>query len=80
MFSFAKKKVYYQKGQITITDSGVLEKLRFHNLTETDLGVIKAWADVCRASMDVLVDKFYEHIQNNPKTKGILLKYTTVER
>jgi len=80
MFNFARKKVNYQKGQISITDSSVLEKLRFHNLTEDDLGIIKAWSDVCRNALDILVDKFYAHIQNNTQTNEILRQHTTIER
>ncbi|MBS1792379.1 MAG: globin-coupled sensor protein [Acidobacteria bacterium] len=80
MFNFFRKNLTYQKGQITVTDPAVREKLDFHHLTEDDLGIIKAWSEVCRGSLDNLVDIFYDHVKKGRETSRILQKFTTVER
>lgn len=80
MFKFLKSNRTYQPGQITVTDPQVRERLEFLRVTEEDLGVINGWSDVCKASLDTLVDKFYEKVLAYGETKQILQKHSSVER
>jgi hypothetical protein len=80
MFGLRNGKRKYQNGQITVSDTAVRNRLNFLGLTEEDLGIIAAWENVCRKSLDRMVDKFHEHIQANRDTRAILLKHSSVER
>ncbi|HQU86932.1 MAG TPA: protoglobin domain-containing protein, partial [Pyrinomonadaceae bacterium] len=77
---FFKRSRAYEPGRISVSDSSVKTKIKFHGLTEDDLGIIKSWSDVCRNSLDRLVDKFYEYVLSNSETTGILLKHSSIER
>lgn len=79
MFGILKSR-NYEKGEIRVSDAATQTRLKFLGITEDDLGVIKAWSDVCKDSMDSLVDKFYAHILNNSETRDILQKHSTIER
>lgn len=80
MFGLFKKQRTVGRGIISASQREVLDKLEFHQLTEEDLGRISAWADVCRGSLDHLVDTFYAHIAKKSATQDILKKHTTIER
>lgn len=77
---FFKKNRSYEPGRITVSSSDVKTKIKFHGLTEDDLGVIKSWSDVCRNSLDRLVDRFYEYVLSNHETTGVLQKHSSIER
>ncbi len=70
----------YRKGTIKLSDAKLVERLRFHGLSEEDLGVIATWEPTCRKVSDKLVDIFYDRILKQPETKAILLKYSSVEK
>jgi methyl-accepting chemotaxis protein len=70
----------YPRGQISVSDPEVRKRIRFNQITEEDLGVIKHWKDECESHLDELVDEFYEHILGTPDTAGIIHEHTTVER
>ena len=67
-------------GVITLSDKEIADRLRFHGLTEEDLGVIQYWGDVCESALGGLVETFYDHILGNHVTTGIIKKHTTVEK
>lgn len=73
------KKVY-RKGEISITDDGILERIKFNRVTELDLGVVSAWAAECASVHDELIDEFYAHILQFRQTTAIIEQHTTVER
>jgi len=77
---FFKRNRNYQPGTISVTDSKVRTKIQYHGLTENDLGIIKSWSDVCRNSLDRLVDKFYAYVLDNQEPTAILRQHTTIER
>jgi methyl-accepting chemotaxis protein len=70
----------YKNGTIQVTDPEVRTRLQFLGLTEKDLGVVATWKDVCAQATDRLVDTFYAHVQQNPVTRTILLKHSSVEK
>ena len=70
----------YKKGEIRVSDSEALDRIRFVGLTEDDLGVIATWEAECRRVSDHLVDEFYAHIFSNATTKGILSEHSSVDR
>lgn len=70
----------YKQGKISVSDSDVVIKMKFHGLTEADLGVLATWKKEAMSVMNPLVDKFYSHVMANPETDRILKKHTTVER
>ncbi|MBS1792378.1 MAG: globin-coupled sensor protein [Acidobacteria bacterium] len=77
---FFKRNRNYQPGIISVSDPDVRKKIRFHGLTEDDLGIIKSWSDVCRNSLDRLVDRFYAYVLDNPDTTAILRRHSSIER
>lgn len=77
---FFKRNRSYEPGRISVTNPDVQSKIRFHGLTEDDLGVIKAWQDACRGALDRMVDSFYKHVMANPEPTKILNQHTTIER
>lgn len=80
MFDFLKTSRRYESGQINVSNTVIRERLRFLKVTEEDLGVIAAWGDVCKNSLNNLIDKFYEHILGFGETRQVLLKHSSVER
>ena len=80
MFKFLKASKQYQRGQISVSDRAIGARFAYIGLTEEDLGVVHGWADVCRNSLDLVVDKFYEHILGNRETSEILNRHSSVER
>jgi hypothetical protein len=70
----------YLTGRIDLSDKAMEQRLRFQGLTERDLGVIVTWRDACQGMMDLLVDRFYDHIKANPVTLEFLNEHTTVEK
>jgi len=77
---FFKKNRTYEAGRISVSNSDVKTKIKFHGLTEDDLGVIKSWSDVCKKSLDRLVDRFYEYVLSNHETTAVLRKHSSIER
>ncbi len=75
-----KRERVYQVGRISVSDRDIELRLRFQGLTERDLGVILSWSDVLRPKIDVLCDRFYEHIKSNSVTQDFLNRFTTVEK
>lgn len=76
---FRKNKTY-SPGRIAVSSPLALTKIRFHGLTEDDLGVMTAWSGICRASLDRLIDEFYAYVLQERETTAILNKHTTIER
>ncbi len=68
------------RGSIASSDREMLDKIRFQGLTETDLGLVAAWADVIRPTLGALVEDFYKKAFAHPVTSGILTGRTTVEK
>ncbi|HRH45582.1 MAG TPA: methyl-accepting chemotaxis protein [Pyrinomonadaceae bacterium] len=77
---FFKRNRSHQPGTISVSNPQVRTKIQFHGLTENDLGIIKSWSDICRSSLDRLVDTFYAHVLNSPETSGVLRQHSSVER
>ena len=80
MFHLLKTSKKYQRGQISVSDRAISTRFAYIGLTEDDLGVVNGWEDVCRKNLDLMVDKFYEHIFSNAETRSILQKHSSVER
>jgi methyl-accepting chemotaxis protein len=80
MFKFLRQSKKYRPGRIAVTDSTIRTRFAYIGLTEDELGVVSGWAEVCRAELDPLIDKFYERVLSNDETRRILLKHSSVER
>ena len=80
MFHLLKTSKKYQRGQISVSDRAISTRFAYIGLTEDDLGVVNGWEDVCRQNLDLMIDKFYEHIIGNAETRAILQKHSSVER
>ena len=48
MIEHDTEKRVYRPGTISLTDADLRSRIGYIGLTETDLGVIAAWSDVCR--------------------------------
>ena len=70
----------YSPGRISVSDSAIMDRIRFNQLTERDLGVVAAWGRECLAAADGMIDRFYAHIGQNADTSAIIAAHTTVER
>jgi len=70
----------YRRGEISVGDPAVRERLAFLGLTEEDLGVVATWEEVCREGIDRLVDAFYAQIMGCESTRVILERHSSVER
>ena len=68
------------QGSITSSDREMLDKIRFQGLTEGDLGLVAAWADVIRPTLDALTEDFFKKAFAHPVTSGIFTAHTTVEK
>ncbi len=82
---FGSKKAHlsstsHQQGQISVSDPRMAELLRFQGLSKTDLGVVAQWKEVLMASVDTLVDEFYEHIKSSPEAWTMVTTHSSIER
>ncbi len=76
----AKKERSYENGRISVSDKDIEMRLRFQGLSERDLGVILTWSYVLNPKIDLLCDRFYEHIRSNSVTQEFLNRFTTVDK
>jgi PAS domain S-box-containing protein len=67
-------------GVIDVTDPSIRARLAFAGVTETELGVVLRFKDVCLAKLPVLVDHFYEYMLRNGYARSVVEKHSSVDR
>ena len=69
-----------EPGRITLADPATRERVAFMGLTESELGVVRAWQAECMAASPAMVDAFYGKIMGHRDTRAIISEHTTIER
>ncbi|GAB1341875.1 methyl-accepting chemotaxis protein [Gemmatimonas sp.] len=70
----------YPAGRLAVTDPEVRRRFEFLQVTDADLGVIRAWEPACKAACDAMIDDFYGHTRKTREVQQIIEKHTTVDR
>ncbi len=66
--------------RILVSNPAVLEKIRFHQLTEEDLATIARWKHITELAIEDLITLFYDHILGTAETKRILEQHSSIAR
>lgn len=67
-------------GSIRVRDPETAERLRFHGLTEMDLGVIKYWMGLSSTWFEKTLDRFYGHVTKFTPTRAVLEQHSSVAK
>lgn len=68
-----------QPGKIDLSMPAIREQVRYSGITEETLGIVASWREEAKARGDILVDRFYAHIEDFHITEKILNSRTSVE-
>ena len=66
--------------QLSITDEELIRQLQLIDLTNHDLEIAKRLQPIIEENISVLVNNFYNNVQQEPSLSQIILKYSNVER
>ena len=85
---FGKKNNFYDRAEDLRMDYGTLQvdsitlvkQLKMINLSESDLGIIKSLQPVVIENLDMLIESFYQNIENNKELIQIIEEHSTVNK
>ncbi|MFA9555683.1 protoglobin domain-containing protein [Evansella sp. AB-rgal1] len=77
-----KRAVFHHdmKGKLDIGSSTYIKQLEMIHLTESELGIVRDLQPVISENIDLLIESFYNNIEDNSQLMNIIKEHSTVSR